>query len=197
MTSSIKMIKKLVSLFFMAIGGYILFIIMKIVFIYTLPLSMVDNREIILNKTLPVDNLSETRIRHNILLNSEPYLTDLILFFVFHKSTMGIGEREEVLVELDKNETTYEILTFSENIDPSLENFYNIGIVQYRAGEKAKLLFFDINCTYPLIINIDKDNKWASLKSEHSNGLIKEWIFLSGWYYSKDKEWAFQPIKEE
>jgi len=172
----------------MALAGYVLFMAIKIILIDTLPLSFIDNQEIVLNKTLPIDNLNERQIRTNISFENKNIFTKIISSFMLYRHDIDIdfGNLEEKFIELDNNKTTYDLLIFEGDINPSIKSFHNVWIIQYEKGKKGKIIFHDTNCTFPITINIDKNEKWATIDSEHKNGVIKHWVFDDGSYRERE-----------
>ena len=104
----------------------------------------------------------------------------------------NISELEKEMIELDKNKTTYETVLFEGDLNNSLKTFHRCWILQtIRKDENSsKILFYDVNTTFPIHIYKQKNQKWATIKTEILDKKTKEWNY-------KDEKYEEEKCKSE
>jgi hypothetical protein len=102
-----------------------------------------------------------------------------------------LNQLKTELLELDKNETTYEAVIYEEDLNSSLKTFHRFWIVQLVEDDinGFKLLVHDINTTFPIHIYRKKTQKWATIKTEVLDNRTKDWVYIN-----EKKKYVCSPI---
>ena len=100
---------------------------------------------------------------------------------------VNISLLQNELLELDKNETTYENVIFEGDLNSSLKTFHRFWVIQSLKDNEnsSKLLFYDANTTFPIHIYEKKSQKWATIKTEVLDNRTKEWVYKKEKYEEK------------
>ncbi len=68
---------------------------------------------------------------------------------------------------MDNNKSTFEVLYFEGELNVSVESSHPVWIVQHRnKPNSAKVILYDTNATFPIIIKKHGDKKWAEIETK-------------------------------
>ena len=91
------------------------------------------------------------------------------------------------LIDLDNNESTFEVLYFEGELNVSIESFHPIWVVQHRnEPNSAKVILHDTNTTFPIVIKKNSSKKWADIETKVLDNRTKYWRYTGGEYNSLD-----------
>lgn len=165
---------------------------LAILFIWIEFFHSAKEEHIVLTRTISDDNESKSLSQATGELARS--LNHSVNFIENHKNILSfitesnLSKIKDELVELDKNQTTFEIVIFRGDLNASIKKKYDFWIVQYEEEnfDNMKTLLADKSDIFPIVINIKKDKKWATIQTEHNGTLFKEWEFIDG-QYREDK----------
>lgn len=162
---------------------------LAIIFIWVEFFPSSKEERIVLSKTVSDENESQSLSQklhkiNDILDGSTVFISNYekILHSIIDDENLSEIENEHI--ELDQNETTYERVIFSGDLNASIKSFHDFWIVQYEEDriDDIKILLHDKSATFPITIDIKRGKKWATIQTEHNGTVFKKWEFIDGQY---------------